>query len=97
MKLYKINGYQRISKKNAEHRYNNGEIIYLCPFKMRPGQPWNPEVAITKTDLKKDCGSQYFVTNTREFEKLVSDFAFYNCNFGAGKYPAYYIKEEKDE
>ena len=92
MKWYKLDGFIRISKKNAERRYNNGEVIYLCPHALRPGYPWHPEVAVTKTDLSQDCGAQYFVSNTAEFEKLVDDYKRYNCNYSAGLYPAYYIK-----
>ena len=81
MKSYMADGFIRISKKNAERRYNEGEVIYLCPHKLRPGYPWHPESAITKTDFSEEVLSQYFVTNTREFEKLVSDFTHYNCNY----------------
>ena len=59
---------------------------------MRPGQPWNPEVAIAK-ERPLDCGTQYFVSGASDFEKVVNEFAYYNCNFGVGKYPAYFIKE----
>ena len=92
--MYKVNGFHRISKRNAEHRYNDGEIIYLCPFRLRPGDPWHPEVAVTKTDLGKDCGAQYFVSNTREFNALVDEFMHYNCSYAVGEYPAYYIKKD---
>lgn len=92
MKWYKLDGFTRISKKNAERRYNNGEIIYLCPHALRPGYPWHPEVAVAKTDFSQDAGVQYFISNTRDFGKLVEEFTYYNCSHSTGKYPAYYIK-----
>lgn len=97
MRFYKADGFVRIAKRNAEHRYNNGEVIYLCPFKLRPGEPYHPEIAITKTDFSEKCWSEHVVPNTRDFEKVVDDFTFYNCNYSVGHYPAYYIKEEQDK
>ena len=96
MKMYRVNGYKRISKKNAERRYNDGETIYLCPHQLRPGKPWYPEVGIVKGDKVDDC--QYFVVASDDFEKVVSEFTYYNCNYEVGHYPAYYIKEvDKDD
>lgn len=92
MKAYKVGGYIRISKKNAERRYENGEIIYLCPFKLRPGEPWHPECAITKESYS-DGDVQYFMSYSKIFEDVVREYTFYNCNYCAGKYPAYYIRE----
>ena len=94
MKVNKVNGFRRVSKRAAERLYDNGEVIYLCPFRLRPGGPWHPEIAVTKTDLTQDCGTQYFISNTRDFEKVVSDYTYYNCSYSVGEYPAYYIKEQ---
>ena len=95
MKMYRCDGFVRVSKKRAKKLYDEGQIIYLCPYRLRPGYPWHPEIAVTKTDLtelKEDFGVQYFVSNTRDFETLVNDFAYYNCTWKNGEYPAYYIK-----
>lgn len=94
MKRYDVGGYVRISKKTAKRLYDEGRVIYLCPNKLRPGFYWSPEIAVTKADLS-ECreGVQYFVSNTKDFETLVSEYAFYNCKGVAGDYPSYYIKK----
>lgn len=94
MKMYKIDGFRRIAKIKARKRYDNGETIYLCPIKLRPGYPWHPEVAITKTDDRSDDMAQYFVSSTSEFDNVVNSFEYYNCNYSVGIYPAFYVKEE---
>lgn len=90
--MWKVNGYQRISKRSAEHRYNDGETIYLCPFLLRPGGPWHPEVAIAKANRADDA--QYFTSSSDDFQKVVEEYVYYNCTYSVGQYPAYYIKKE---
>lgn len=94
MKMYKVNGFARISKVNAKHRYEAGETIYLCPHELRPGEPWHPETAIVKQGVEKTANVQHFVGLDDDFEKIVRDFEYYNCNLSVGNYPAYYIKEK---
>jgi len=94
MKTYMMDGYIRISMKNAKRRYDRGEVIYICPHKLRPGGPWHPECAIARDDYS-DEDTQYFLAYTKEFEDVVREYAHYNCSYGTGKYLSYYIKEEK--
>ena len=94
MKMYSANGFKRVAKKTAERRYNSGETIYLCAHNLRPGGPWHPEAAVSKSNID-DCGYQRFVASDDEFESVVSQFAYYNCNTCAGRYPAYYIREDE--
>ena len=91
MKGFKINGLVRISKYNAKQRYNRGETIYICPFKLRPGGPWHPECAISMRC--PDGEVQVFAPSSNDFDSIVNEFAHFNCNYSAGKYPAYYIEE----
>lgn len=35
-----VDGFTRISKRAAEKRYNAGEVVILCPVKLRPGFPF---------------------------------------------------------
>ena len=86
MKWTSEGGFVRISKRVAEKMYAAGEVIYMCPCQLRPGAPWSPEVAVCLTD-----GEGARVAPVA-FEGAVSMFSFYNCNYGAGYYPAYYIK-----
>lgn len=85
MKWVNINGYQRISKSIARKRYNDGEVIYLCPCNLCPGGPWSSEVAVCLTD------GDGATSAPSDFDTVVNRFAFYNCNFESGYYPAYYI------
>lgn len=92
MKAFRVGGFIRIHKKSAERRYDKGEVIYLCPEKLRPGPPWSPECAIAKDDYSRD--SQYFVAYTKDFNDVVNEYTHYNCFYKVGKYPAFYIREE---
>lgn len=82
MRNIEIGGYIRISKKEAEKRYNAGEIIRLCACKVSPVDVWGVYV---------DCQKEEFPRN-REFETVVNAFRRYNCNYEIGYYPAYYVK-----
>ena len=92
MKQFKVNGFVRVSKRNAKLRYDSGEVIYLCPCKLRPGCPWHPEAAVMKESV--DVDSQVFVTGDKDFERIVNEYSHYNCARNVGEYPAYYIKEQ---
>jgi hypothetical protein len=85
MKQVSINGYTRITKRAALKRFNNGECIYLCPVKLRPGGPWHPEITITNKG--------HFAGVTEDFNKIINQFEYYNCNVETGYYAAYYIRE----
>ena len=74
-----INGYKRITKRAAFTAYKNGQTIYLIPVKLAPGGFWRPEIPIRN-------GSP------REWESIINEFQYYNCNSVAGKYTAFYIK-----
>ena len=78
--------YLRVQKRVARRIYNMGGEIYLCPCKLRPGEPWHPEVKITLSD-----GTRYAPI---AFDAAVSQFEFYNCRDGAGAYAAYYVERD---
>ncbi len=80
-----INGYKRIRKDEARGRFSNGEFIYLCPVKLRPGGPWHPEITITNKG--------HLAGVTEDFNKIINRFEYYNCNAETGYYTAYYIRE----
>jgi hypothetical protein len=76
--------YRRVQKRVARKIYESGGIVYLCPCKLRPGEPWHPEVSVTLSD-----GTRYAPI---AFDNAVDQFEFYNCKGGAGSYAAYYVK-----
>lgn len=72
---------ERVSKRTARRHYNNGELIILLPVK---------------------CYSEQFAFETgenhnevKEFDKLVNEFEYYNCNHECGYYAAFYVAEGK--
>ena len=85
MKWISVGEFKRVSKRVAEKRYDAGEVIYMCPSKLRPGEPWHPEVAVTK---RFDSGDAKMM-----FEHDVARFEYYNCTYSAGYYAAFYIKD----
>lgn len=82
---FKVNGVRcvRVSKALARKAYNYGLRVYFCPCKLRPGFPWNPEIAIAK---------QY--SNSDSFETELNEFEFYNCDSNkVGRYASFYMEK----
>lgn len=94
MRNIEIGGYIRISKKEAEKRYNAGEIIRLCACKVSPVNVWGAYVDCQKEEFPHigNDGFNTIVPRNREFETVVNAFRWYNCNYETGYYPAYYVK-----
>lgn len=90
-----VAGFTRISKRAAEKRYNAGEVVILCPVKLRPGFPYFPEIPVKREEISQIGGDGFniVVPRSRDFETVANAFSFYNCSAGAGKYPAFYVKE----
>lgn len=90
-----VDGFTRISKRAAEKRYNAGEVVILCPVKLRPGFPFFPEIPVQREEFSPLGGDGFniVVPRSRDFETVVNAFCFYNCSAGAGKYPAFYVRE----
>ena len=51
MRNIEIGGYIRISKKEAEKRYNAGKIIRLCACKVSPVNVWGVYVDCQKEEF----------------------------------------------
>lgn len=83
MTAFEVNGFTRVSKAAAKKRYDAGLPVYLCPVKMRPGGPWNPETQILKPRAQAD------------FLELVNAATFYLCSPAAGRYLAFYYRPEE--
>lgn len=80
MKQININGYKRITKRNAERLYELGQPVLFCPVKLIPGGVWRNGCIITKKEE---------IT----FKQALNAFEFYNCNNETGNYTAFYIKK----
>ena len=87
-----MNGYTRISKREAEKRFASGEPILICPCKMRPNdEHWGGSYI---TDLKHERDVLCLHDEAPAeflFENIVGAFTYYNCQYNeTGKYPAFY-------
>lgn len=81
MNKIQVGGFIRISKREAERRYNAGETVRFCDCKREAFSP-----------IAED-GFNTVVPRNREFETVVNAFRFYNCNGETGRYPAFFVRE----
>ena len=71
--------YTRINKPEARKLYNLGRPIVVLPCKANPNSPW-----FSNSTVSKESG--------RDFNTLVNEFIYYNCNTSElGRYPAFYV------
>lgn len=70
--------YTKITKPAARRLYNEGSKILLTPCKLRP----------------IPCGVYVSRASGRDFDKLINEFEYYNCNSETGYYTAYYVWED---
>ena len=72
---------ERVSKRTARRRYNNGEPIIILPVKC-----YSEQFAFeTEKNYNK----------IRTFDNLVTEFEYYNCNCECGYYAAFYVVKGK--
>ena len=72
--------YTRINKREARKLYNLGKPITILPCKANPNSPW-----LSNSEVSKE-------STNRDFDALVNEFTFYNCNTAElGRYPAFYV------
>ena len=71
-----VAGFTRISKRAAEKRYNAGEVVILCPVKLRPGFPYFPEIPVKREEISQIGGDGFniVVPRSRDFETVVNAF-----------------------
>lgn len=95
MKSIKINGYKRVSKREARKAYNNGNTIRLTPCNMRPDNMWGvyADANVNATTEVLFDGFNTTVARERDFDTVCNAFAYYNCATEMGRYPAFYVKE----
>lgn len=73
-------GYHRVSRPLARRAFERGHTVCLCSDKMRPD--------VSGVYLKQDdC-------NSRTFEQLENEFAYYNCAPNMGARIAFYISDD---
>lgn len=72
----------KIRKNTARKLFNSGKELLIMPCKCAPGAAWLMGFTICKNNFEY-C----------DFDSLINEFEYYNCNSECGKYTAYYIKE----
>jgi len=92
--------FKRITKQAARKLFNQGnKIIYLCPCKMYPSNPFNVACGISGKDYLEQAN--FYKQNPTlwkdSLEKTAWDimyfnWAFYNANYETGYYAHYYIE-----
>lgn len=75
--------YKRITKHHARKRYADGKPVYFCPCAI------NPE--------NLTWGVWNPSSNNIDFEKLVAEYRFYNCDCDRGYYVNFYIKKSEEK
>ena len=84
MNRYTFKNLQRVTKRTAKKLYLQGLEILLVPCKVCPDNMWG-----IGQRFQKDM-----TLFESDFDKLVSYFEYYNCQYNElGKYAAYYVKE----
>ena len=71
--------YTRINKSKARKLYNLGRPIVVLPCKANPNSPWFSNSTVSKE-------------SDRDFDTLVNEFIYYNCNTAElGRRQAFYV------
>ena len=79
--LYKYN-----NKRIARKAYNDGETIILYANKVAPNGVWISGYEMNKEDIKNKGG----ITSS-DFDTVVNNFEYYNCNYEVGYYTSFYV------
>lgn len=90
--------FKRISKREAKKLFSEGnKVIYLCPCKMYPSNPWNMACAISGKEYLERAemyrNHETLWKGTKEetaWQLMYNDWAFYNTSYETGYYAHYY-------
>ena len=78
----------KINKTKARKLYNNNVNIYIIPCKVYPNynNMWIQPIKLNK--------EEYIDKNyENDFDKIINNFEYYNCNTEVGRYTSFYIYE----
>ena len=70
---------KKISRRVARKDYENGDTIYLLPSRIRLDNMWIQPYSIN-------------VSSGADFDRMVNNYKYYNCNSEAGLDVAFYIQ-----
>lgn len=73
---------KKIRKNTARKLFNEGRELIITPCKCNPHGAWLTGFTICKNTLENS-----------DFDRLINEFEYYNCNSELGKYTAFYTEE----
>ena len=88
MRDLKIGKYKRIRKDVARKLFKEGKTIYLTPSNM---VATDSGLWIKPYPINNRAGQD------QDFDDIVNNFEYYNCNYELGYYTNFWIKEEEGE
>mgnify|MGYP003391799617 FL=1 len=71
----------KIRKNTARKLFNEGHALIIIPCNCSPNGFWVKGFRICKTKLENS-----------DFDRLINEFEYYNCNSELGRYTHYYIE-----
>ena len=71
----------KIRKDTARKLFNDGKELIIIPCKCAPGGMWLTGFRICKNNLEN-----------ADFDRLINEFEYYNCNAELGRYTSFYIE-----
>lgn len=71
----------KIRKNKARKLFNEGHELIIIPCNCSPNGVWLKGFRICKTNLENS-----------DFDRLINEFEYYNCNSELGRYTHYYIE-----
>ena len=77
---------KRLYKRKARQAYEAGQTVTVVPCRMYPVGGWGMALPITKADFPDES-----------FDNRINNFAFYNCCYETGYYPAFYVPEVRHD
>ena len=70
-------GLKRIQRRTAVNAHLKGQVVYVFPCNIRPGNLWAQAAKLDAFEA---------------FDTFVNAFEFYNCNRETGRYASFWIK-----
>lgn len=74
---------RQVNKQTAKKAYEAGQTVYLLPSNCGFVNPW-----INPSPMRQE-DEQWSSDN---FNSRVNEYQYYNCNYGTGYYPHYYVE-----
>lgn len=84
----------RVSKATARKLYDAGVEVVIVAHKFLPYPDAPNGVAMRMNKARDITNMGAFDTPAELFDKLAQSYAWYNCNWETGYYPAFWVKYE---